>query len=283
VLLIDKPAGPSSHDVVALVRRKLGQKRVGHAGTLDPPATGLLVVLVGRATRLARFVTMLPKSYRGSVRFGFETTTDDATGEPSGAPDDAWRGLTGSDVEAALQRLASRHEQQPPAFSAKKVEGRRAYRLARAGKNPALRAVPVNIHALRCAGFEPSRDTVTIELTCSAGTYVRAVARDLGRELGTRAHLDALRRTAVGSWTVDQAVPLESLEQGAALLPMREAVAHLPSINVDEESGRRFRDGRPLAFEPTIPGFVAVYRGELLLGVAAGAGGSYRPVVGLAS
>ena len=291
MLLVDKPAGPTSHDVVRVVRRALGMKRVGHAGTLDPAATGLLVVLAGRATRLARFVAMLPKRYTGSVRFGFETTTDDAEGEPT-LRDDGWIALgqpgarSRADLEDALARVASRTEQVPPPVSAKKVAGERAYRRVRRGEDVTLVPAPVSIHRLTIGDPWDHSGDLPIAVECSSGTYVRAIARDLGRTLGTRAHLSALRRSGIGRWEVREAVPLDSALVETAprsLRPMREAVAHLPALRVGEAGARLFLHGRKLESEESHEGFVAVYEREELLGVAEFREGLYAPVVGLAS
>lgn len=290
MLLVDKPGGPTSHDVVRAVRRALGMKRVGHAGTLDPAATGLLVVLAGRATRLARFIALLPKRYIGTVRFGCETATDDAEGEPT-LRDEAWVPLDlpgakpRAEVEAALARVAAQTAQVPPPVSAKKVDGERAYRRVRRGEDVNLEAVAVTIHRLALREPQEPGGDLAIDVECSSGTYVRAIARDLGRALGTRAHLAALRRTGIGPWDVRDAVPLDdSLAARAvsALRPMAEAVAHLPPLRVGEETAMLFRHGRKLEAPEQRDGFVAVYVGEELLGVAELQGGSWAPVVGLA-
>ena len=210
---MDKPAGPTSHDVVAAARRALGERRVGHAGTLDPAATGLLVVLAGRATRLAQFVAPLPKRYRGTIRFGAETTTDDAAGEPV-ERDDGWRARSDAEVAGAVAAVAARPTQVPPRVSARKVAGERAYRLARRGEAVALAATPVTITVLGCGALDRGSGELVLEIECGSGTYVRAVARDVGRELGSRAHLAALRRLAIGPWRVEDAVPLDALAAG---------------------------------------------------------------------
>jgi len=284
---VDKPAGPTSHDVVGVVRRLLGERRVGHAGTLDPPATGLLVVLVGRATRLARFVAMLPKRYRGVVRLGMETTTDDAAGEPVGEPDDSWRGRLPEEVAAALRNVQGRTHQVPPAVSARKVDGVRAYRRARRGETPRLAPAPVVIERLLCEWFDRASGEVHLDVLCSTGTYVRAIARDFGRELGTRAHLASLRRTEIGPWKVDAAVAaasgtLADLAAGPSdLRSMREAVEHLPAVLLPVEEARRFVQGQRIPAEAP-DGPVAVFDVADLLGVARCAGGVLHPDVVLA-
>jgi tRNA pseudouridine55 synthase len=290
ILLLDKHAGPTSHDAVAAVRRLLGERRVGHAGTLDPQATGLLVVLLGRATRLARFIGMLPKSYRGTVRFGWESTTDDMAGEPAGPPDEGWRRLTRRDIEEALRTVAAQPTQVPPAVSAKKVHGERSYERARRGERVSLAPVPVRIHALSAEPWTGAEPELHIEVTCSAGTYVRALARDLGRALGTAAHLGFLRRTAVGPWRVEEAVALEAVQSGAStgaagamrLRPMREAVAHLPSVALAADAAARFVHGQKLPADAPA-GAVAVYDGGQLVGVALAKDGLLHPDVVLAA
>ena len=285
MLLLDKPAGPTSHDLVSAVRRAFGMQRVGHAGTLDPAATGLLVVLVGRATRLARFVAMLTKRYTGTVRFGWETTSDDAAGEPT-EHDESWRATTRADVEAALARVQRQGVQAPPAVSAKQVDGQRAYRLARRGEAVELRPVPVTILDLRVSSFNPSTGAAGIEVVCGSGTYVRAIARDLGRALGTRAHLAALRRTAIGPWDVrDALVPDDALRETGprALRPMAEAVAHLPRLALSVEDARRFRHGMKLDAAGRSDALVAAFEGDELLGVARLRDGGYAPDVVLAA
>ncbi len=282
---MDKPAGPTSHDVVAAARRALGERRVGHAGTLDPAATGLLVVLVGRATRLARFVAMLEKRYAGTVRFGVETSTDDAAGEPL-ARDGSWRERTEAEIAAALARVAAEPLQLPPRVSAKRVGGERAYRLSRRGEEPELAPARVEIRGLAAGAYDPRAGELAIEVRCGAGTYVRAIARDLGRALGTRAHLAALRRTAVGPWRVEEALPLDALRPDAPappdLRPMAEAVAHLPALRVGPEAAAAVAHGRKIDEAARLDGPVAVYGAEGLLAVAEWREGRYAPLVVLA-
>jgi tRNA pseudouridine55 synthase len=252
------------------VRRTLGIARVGHAGTLDPPATGLMVVLIGRATRLARFVGLLPKGYLGTIRFGTETTTDDAEGEAIGAGDATWRTTTRLELEAALREVAARTEQLPPRVSAKKVDGVRAWRRVRRGEEPALSPAAVRIHELALGRFDAEAGEADITVRCSSGTYVRAIARDVGRALGTQAHLKRLRRTAIGPWTVEEALPLAALTAESAaqhLRPMREAVAHLPAVILPAEESRRFASGQRIPAQAP-PGPVAVFGSDDLVGVA---------------
>ena len=203
VLVVDKPAGPTSHDIVDRARRALQTRRVGHTGTLDPFATGVLALCVGRATRLARFLTAGEKAYSATVRLGFATTTDDLTGDPL-EPERPVE-LAEAALREALAGLVGTFDQVPPAFSARQVGGRRLYELARRGEAVARAATPVTVYALELVAR--GRDTLELELRCSAGTYVRALARDLGERLGTGAHLLALRRTRSGGFDIGQAVP----------------------------------------------------------------------------
>lgn len=261
VLLVDKPDGPTSHDVVAMGRRALGTRRVGHTGTLDPFATGLLLLCAGRATRLASLFHLLPKRYAATVLLGVETDTDDRTGTP-GPVSDAWHGLARGDAERALADLTGDLEQRPPAFSAKRVAGRRAHWIARAGGEPDVATARVRVHRLRLERWEPPR--VRLEAWVSTGTYIRALARDLGRALGCGAHLAALRREAIGPFSVSGALPAESLAEGdpratdAWLAPAR-ALAWLPRRELDAEEARLVAHGARLpereVRDPLVPGF----------------------------
>src|SRR3954471_8969801 len=205
LLLVDKPAGMTSHDVVQHVRRIYGERSIGHLGTLDPFATGLLVLLLGRSTRLATFIDTEPKVYDAVVKFGDETDTDDATGtviRSAPTPDEAA-------VRSALPELTGKISQVPPAYSAKSVDGTRAYDAARRGNPLELPAVEVNVHKWDVWGFEEGALRATV--TCSGGTYIRALARDLGRLVSSAAHLQSLRRTRVGEFDVRDAPTLETL------------------------------------------------------------------------
>ncbi|HEX5727009.1 MAG TPA: tRNA pseudouridine(55) synthase TruB, partial [Longimicrobiaceae bacterium] len=245
VLPVDKPAGPTSHDAVAAVRRALGTRQVGHTGTLDPFASGLLLVCVGPATRLAEYLTALPKTYRATLRLGEATDTDDLTGETL-STDDGWRALSEDRVRAALAAQVGEIEQLPPRYSAKKVAGERAYAVARRGGEVERKPVRVQIHALRVLSVELPE--VEFEVECGAGTYIRAIARDAGEALGVGAHLRALRRTRVGPHAVESAVPLDALGDGArvraALLSPADALAHLPRVVLDEAGAGDVAHGR---------------------------------------
>jgi tRNA pseudouridine55 synthase len=230
VLVCDKPAGVTSHDVVATVRRLAGQRRVGHGGTLDPPATGVLVLALGRATRLMPYLPMEPKRYLAVIAFGAATDTLDATGTVVASADAA--GVDRPSLERGLAAFLGPQQQVPPMVSAVKVGGERLYAKARRGESVEREPRAVTIHALELrelAGGEAPRATVAV--TCSGGTYVRALAADLGRALGTLAHLASLRRTAVGAFDEAAARPLEELRAMAEAGRLGEAVID-PAIAV---------------------------------------------------
>lgn len=247
LLLVDKPVGPTSHDVVASLRRALGEKRAGHCGTLDPAASGLLLVLTGEATRLAEVFVGHAKVYRGQVRFGSATDTDDAQGQTIASLEPGQFTLAAAELEAALAALAARTSQRPPGFSAIKRDGVPLYKLARSGRLDAasLPERPVRIDRLAPLAFD-GRD-LELEIACSAGTYVRALARDLGELVGVPAHLAALRRLASGPFRVEQAQSLAALTSGeAGELPglgIAEALASLPAAVAAEDYARRLRFG----------------------------------------
>jgi tRNA pseudouridine55 synthase len=245
VLVVDKPAGPTSHDVVDRVRAILGLRRVGHTGTLDPFATGVLPVCVGKATRLASHLARDDKRYRATVRFGFATTTDDLHGEPLAAPQTAR--LTAAEVDAACRSLTGGQLQVPPAFSAKRVAGQRLYALARQGVAVERRAAPVTVHAIELLSLDG--ELAVIEVCCSSGTYVRALARDLGQALAVGGHLVALRRLACGPFTCEQALAWERLEAEARerLLPLSALLSDWPAVRVGPPAVELLRHGRDLA------------------------------------
>ncbi len=235
-LLVDKPAAWTSHDVVARVRSIIGGRKVGHAGTLDPMATGLLVLGIGRATRLLRFVQDAPKVYVAMARFGVATESLDADGAV------LWREpmpIEAGDVEQVMKRFVGEILQVPPMVSAVRVEGRRLYQLAREGKTVERKARPVTIHELRLLEFAPSDyPEVTFLVRCSKGTYVRTLADDLGRALGGRAHLASLRRTAIGSLRVDDSHPVDGITSDGwreLLLTPAAGLADLPAVEVGED------------------------------------------------
>jgi tRNA pseudouridine55 synthase len=246
-LVIDKPSGPSSHDIVSAVRRALGGVKVGHTGTLDPLATGVLPLLIGRATRLAQFLASATKTYTAHVQFGWGTDTYDSAGEPAGPPTPA--AVDRAALETVLERFRGSFSQQPPAYSAKKVGGHRAYALARASRVVALEPVMVTVHDLRLV--ELKGGTATIEVTSSAGFYVRSLAHDLGMALDTPAHLAGLRRTRSGEFDLTQAVPFGvALEAPDAaldrLVPSRALLGHLEGCRLSDEGVRWALHGRDI-------------------------------------
>jgi tRNA pseudouridine55 synthase len=219
LLLVDKPAGMTSHDVVQHVRRIYGERSIGHLGTLDPFATGLLVLLIGRATRLATFLDTEPKVYDATITFGTETDTDDVTGTVIRTADLPDQG----DVRNSLKKLTGKISQVPPAYSAKSVDGTRAYDAARRGEPLDLPAVDVSVHSWEVR--ELTGATLSAVVTCSGGTYIRALARDLGRLASSAAHLHALRRTRVGEFDVRDAATLETLGAAPARVRLLRVVA----------------------------------------------------------
>jgi tRNA pseudouridine55 synthase len=247
LLLLDKPEGPTSHDVIDSVRLALGLRRVGHTGTLDPFASGLLLVCIGWATRLAEYLTTLPKTYIGLIRLGERTDTDDRTGTVL-ARNEAWRGLGREELERALASQVGVIHQRPPDYSAKRVGGRRSYAVAREGGRPELETRRVMIRRLQLLEMAPP--DVRVEIECSSGTYVRAVARDVGEEIGSGAHLRELRRTRIGDFHVREAVPIEADTSGnelrAALRAPAAAASHLPHLTLDDAAAEAVRHGRPI-------------------------------------
>ena len=275
-MLIDKPVGWTSHDVVAAVRRQLGTRSVGHAGTLDPFATGLLVVLVGRATRLARFVEAGVKTYEATVHLGVATDTDDATGTPVAtvAPE-TWP--TRDALLTAATALEGPQLQRPPAYSAKHVGGTRAYVLARAGETVELAPVEVMVHRLTLGEWTPP--TLALTATVGRGTYIRALARDLGARVGLPAHCSALRRTVIGPFSVHDAVRPEEISPAALRTPA-EMVAMLPKVMLDAADARAVGFGRTVARHGGEDGPVALLGDDgRLLAVAAAADDRWQPEV----
>lgn len=252
VVVVDKPEGLTSHDVVAAVRRLLPKgTKVGHTGTLDPFATGVLPIVVGKATRLARFLSGDDKHYRATVAFGTSTTTCDRTGEPVEAVDVmGMPRLTHELVAEALARFVGTQPQVPPVYSAKKIGGERAYDRARRGDATPLPPVVVTAHALQLAGLDAALGHATVDVHCGPGYYVRALARDLGASVGLPAHLHALRRTAAGPFVETEAVALDAIVGGGAesvrrhLRPMSTLLPHFPSVVLDQTGRDRIRHGQ---------------------------------------
>jgi tRNA pseudouridine55 synthase len=305
VLIVDKPAGPTSHDVVARVRRAIGISRIGHTGTLDPLATGVLALVVGRATRLARFLSSDEKEYVAGVRLGWATATYDAEertvrgehGElilqPPHRPAPA---IGEADIREALTAFVGAYAQLPPPFSAKKIGGTPAYLLARLQKDVALKPAEVSVKALELVGLDEG--LVTLRIVCSSGFYVRSLAHDLGERLGCGAHLESLRRTRTGDFALADATPLdvvmaEGVEALRRLLPLPALLPRLPQVVVNARGAKRAAHGNALAAEdlseddgsalaaPQDPGPVRVLDGDgALLAIGQrGRGGVLQPVV----
>ena len=253
LVIVDKPGGMTSHDVVARIRRLAGTRRVGHAGTLDPMATGVLVVGIGKATRLLGYLTLTEKQYDATIRLGQSTSTDDAEGDITGASSAA--GVSAAALAAAAAGLTGQIQQVPPPVSAIKVAGQRAYRLTRAGAAPDLKPRPVTVREFTVTAIRPAGDLLDVDVTvrCSSGTYIRALARDLGHELGTGGHLTRLRRTRVGGYGLEGAQTLEQLAERFEVLPLAQAAsAAFPRRDLSAEEARRLAHGGRLA--PAGPG-----------------------------
>jgi len=266
VLVIDKPSGPTSHDVVARVRHLTGIKRIGHTGTLDPMATGVLPLVIGRATRLARFVSTGAKYYQAKIRLGWETDTYDSTGQPVAHPHGSvLTDISGrkpdtttqteslrsqADIEAALKDFRGCYDQRPPPFSAKRINGIRAYKLARKRVPVAPKPVSVTVHELTLVSFQ--NNVVSLHVLCSTGFYVRSLAHDLGRKLGCGAHLSSLRRIRSGDFGLDRAISLDELEKNleasvAACIPIEELLPSSPSIVLNVKIASRVAHGQPIS------------------------------------
>ena len=259
LLIIDKPAGLTSHDVVARVRRILKTKRVGHTGTLDPFATGVMVILVGQATRLAQFLDKDEKEYEALMRFGFETDTGDRTGVRS-----AECGVRNEELAELLAKVSwdqilspfrGEIEQVPPMYSAKKVDGKKLYELARKGVEIERKPILITIRELDVLNVEELRtphSTLRIRVSCSAGTYIRTLAEDIGRAVGVGAHLGELRRTRAGRFDISRAITLGDLEKAADptsnLVPMTEAVVHLPKVVLTDDRLDKTKNGLSTRF-----------------------------------
>jgi len=273
LLVVDKPVGPTSHQIVHVVRQGTGIRKVGHAGTLDPRASGVLVLCMGAATRLSEYLSASDKGYQAVVRFGEATNTYDSAGEVIAAG-----GAIPSRpaLEQALEGFRGRIEQIPPPFSAIKIQGRRAYQLARRGEPPVLAARPIEIRRLDLVDYTPP--DLSLEVECSAGTYIRTLAHDLGQQLGSGAHLHALRRTSSGHFRLEEAVSLGELEasfgerptQDAGrppawqryLRPASEALRGMPVVRLEPDEVDRLRNGSRLPSATPCAGMVQALDGE---------------------
>lgn len=299
ILIVDKPAGITSHDVVARARRILQTKRIGHTGTLDPFATGVIVLLVGQATRLAQFLDKDFKEYEAVVRLGFETDTGDKTGSPKSQVQSS-KSFSVDEIENVLEDFRGEIWQTPPMFSAKKIAGVKLYELARKGIEIERKAVKVNIYKLETAGElqiandelrketnAPQAETSAdfglqtsdfgLKVSCSAGTYIRTLAEDIGKKLETGAHLAALRRTGAGKFRIENSVALDELERivraeklGEILISTNDAVAHLPQIELSDKEAAKVKNGMRLKSDEakiTDKNFVRLTKDENLIAV----------------
>jgi tRNA pseudouridine55 synthase len=264
LLVLDKPAGMTSHDVVAIVRRATGERSVGHLGTLDPMATGVLPLLLGKYTRLAQFFGKAEKQYTGAVRFGFATDTFDADGEAVGEAVPLAQSL--EELRVIARHFHGEMDQMPPVFSAKKINGVPAHKLARAGKEVAVKPARICIHNFELLGLEG--DTASFAMHVSAGGYVRSVAQEMGVMAGCGAHLSSLRRTQAGPFTLAQAMTMEELkslmpaEIEARLPHPRAILPEMPSVTVDEQTAGRIRNG----MQVNVPEFSEVARVKIFSG-----------------
>jgi tRNA pseudouridine55 synthase len=286
LVVVDKPAGFTSHDVVAKLRKAYGQRRVGHAGTLDPDATGVLLVGLGRATRLLRYLSEAGKAYRGRVVFGIATSTLDAAGE---ILDQRPMPLTRDEVERALPPFIGDIEQLPPMVSAVKIGGRRLHELARAGQEVERAPRPARVDRFEIEAFEPGPyPEATVVVECGSGTYIRTLAADLGTALGGCAHLGELRRLRVGSFTLDESRPLVDIEAAPddAVLPLTTAMRDLERVDVDAEQERAVTHGVSFARGALAvqgPGPYAVVGSDGLLAVYEARGAALKAAVVVAA
>jgi tRNA pseudouridine55 synthase len=265
VLIIDKPAGPTSHDVVARVRRAIGIRRIGHTGTLDPLATGVLALVVGRATRLAQFLSASDKEYVADIRVGFTSQTYDGEG-PLIPTRLGPLTMHAEPLDSVLAEFRGTYWQVPPPYSAKKVGGTPAYKLARRDKPVELKPVRVTVHALDVGAIDG--DLLRVRVVCSTGFYVRTLAHDIGERLGCGAYLAGLRRTRVGAFRLAAAVPLDDVERGGLnamsdhLIPLERLLTDLPAVVLAEAGARRVAHGNAVTFEHLAPGSLAPQGGE---------------------
>ena len=287
-LVIDKPQGMTSTEVVNRVKRLTRAEKAGHGGTLDPIATGVLPVALGEATKTVQYVMEAPKRYRFTVRFGVATDTDDAEGTAIATSD---RRPDDEEIRALLPRFVGEIDQVPPRYAAIKVQGERAYELARRGEVVELAPRRVHIHHFALVA-RPDPDHAVFEVVCGKGAYVRALARDLGEALGCHAHIESLRRLAVGPFTVDEAISLEALEEivrnetlPQVLIPVARALAGIPALAVTEPQALRLRSGQPVRISPALlpeeakdGDTVAVRRGEEVVALARLEDSLLRPV-----
>lgn len=274
VLVVNKPAGMTSHDVVDQVRKVLKIRKVGHGGTLDPDATGVLVLGVGKATRFLSYAQSAPKRYLAGIRFGVTTTTQDASGDVlEERPVD----VDEPSLRSALEAFKGEIEQVPPMVSAVKIGGEKLYEKARRGETIERPARKVTIYELELKAFDPGADAADIDVTCSGGTYIRTLAADLGERLGCGAHLTSLRRVAAGGFRIEEAIGLDEIEEDH-LLPLVEIVRDLPAVTVEADEADLVRNGRPLEPRPGVgEGPVALIHSNSLMAVYTAKNGKLVP------
>ncbi|MFE9100348.1 tRNA pseudouridine(55) synthase TruB [Actinomadura geliboluensis] len=280
LVIVDKPAGWTSHDVVGKMRRLAKTRRVGHAGTLDPMATGVLVLGVGKATRLLGHLALTEKGYDATIRLGQSTNTDDAEGEITATASAA--SVADEALRAGVAALTGPIQQVPPQVSAIKVNGERAYKMARKGEDVALAARPVTVHSFTVTDVRREGDLIDVDasVACSSGTYIRALARDLGASLGCGGHLTALRRTRVGPYDLAMARTLDQFAEKPEILPMGEAVAAVfPRRDVSADDARKIAHGGRLPAAGLGPGPVGVFAPDgTLLALVEEQGGQAKPL-----
>jgi tRNA pseudouridine55 synthase len=279
LLVVDKPPGPTSHDVVAQIRRATGISKIGHTGTLDPAATGVLVLCLGKATRLSEYLTESDKTYLAEIQFGKTTTTYDGDGD---TVEETGRAPNRQQISAALAEFEGEVAQRPPAFSAIKVDGVRAYRMARAGQSPDLPSRTVTFYELTIESYRAP--TLELRVSCSAGTYIRSLANDLGRRLGVGAFLSGLRRTRTGAFGIDRAIPLSSLMTAIAdrdwerfLVDPAAGLPTMPRVLVADACLSDIRNGVPIPADPAAKGMALGLdkRGRLIAVLEAEADGEH--------
>ena len=259
VLVVDKPIGLTSHDVVQIIRRGTGIRRAGHTGTLDPRASGVLVILIGPAVRLSEYVSASDKRYQATIRLGSSTDTFDAEGVVTSSTN-SWNNVSEEQFDEILQRFVGEIEQVPPPYSAVKVKGKKAYEMAREGEEVELEPRKINVYSLEILEWAPPE--VVVDVYCSSGTYVRSLANDLGSELGCGAHLIGLRRTKSGKFTLRDAVPLRRLQEAfnagewyRYLIPAAEALADWPMVELDADQVELIRHGHRVQADPGSTGW----------------------------
>ncbi|MEO7454546.1 MAG: tRNA pseudouridine(55) synthase TruB [Fimbriimonadales bacterium] len=249
IALVDKPQGLSSHDAIYRARRALGIRKIGHAGTLDPNATGLLVMAIGHATRFLPYLRLEPKVYEGTAKLGTSTTTQDSEGEP------VWVGLVGDitfvDIESAACQFVGEIQQIPPMYSAIQIDGQRLYKIARKGGEVERPTRTISVKSFEITGYED--ETFSFRIVCSGGTYVRTLAHDLGAVLGVGAHLTELRRTGAGDFSVQDAVPPVDLSE-ASLMPLEAALPHIPAVRLPQPATEAARHGNDFHYAADVSG-----------------------------